>query len=266
MKVYLKGFKRPYAVVGTYVSEDERYLFLYDGDIRRRIPHDNIVHIEDFTEVVMESPAEEPVATQRETPKQPESPKEKFQALVNEKMRQRKSVNQGPAKALDEITVRRDVNIVISGAVERSLKLSIPESVIDDQKYTPALMKEIALNREIKAIMENGIIFDGVPTVSGDNIYINTKNLTETAGAKLGAATKLAGITQAAANIGKFAPPNKVFNTDFSMTTKRVDDFAIAGSPFDGPVPLDAGDEINENTTEEKASDQAEAQGGVPLL
>lgn len=52
IKVYIKGFKRPIAVIGEFLFEDERHMVLNDKGIKVKIPHEHIVYTEWLAEAI----------------------------------------------------------------------------------------------------------------------------------------------------------------------------------------------------------------------
>jgi hypothetical protein len=144
----------------------------------------------------------------------------------------------------------KSLNIVVTGAVEKTLTMTTDKVPWIPNVYTPALSKSIASNPQIKALMDNGVIFDGKPTVSGDNIYIKTRLLQEQVNKTMGGLAGISKIAQTVSSGGEknFPKPEKLYDNSFA-----TDDFAITHSPFDGPVLL-RGEDDEGSTDQEDGS------------
>src|SRR3990172_2302779 len=73
LKIYLKGFDRPYAVFGRKLFEDERFFVVQSEGTERRILWENILYIESIIER-----EEQQVFPQSEPEIHPESPSADF--------------------------------------------------------------------------------------------------------------------------------------------------------------------------------------------
>jgi len=47
MKVYVTGFAKPFVIEGYFLSKDDEELILFSGPLKKRIPHDRILYIEE---------------------------------------------------------------------------------------------------------------------------------------------------------------------------------------------------------------------------
>jgi len=280
LKVYVSGFERPYAVVGTYLHEDERYLTLQDGGIKRKIPHEKIVHIEDLSALVSAAnPDIYGASTEQIAVKLPEanlsltsvvSPdaakdsgsfaadKSLFsQPLDDDKLvrvirdRFKNSSNKDSPEELLAPAKKKSITIVVSGVVQDSFEIEVNDSLFASS-YTPYLAKEVSMHPEIKRIMDNGIIFNGLPKIIGDSIYIETAKISD----KLSGAAKSISLAGKAADaMARFKRPEREFNQEFSMLGKT--NFAINKSPFDGPVPLSDDDDDDDSEANQEYSDDS---------
>lgn len=247
LKVYLDaGLEdRLETVIGEYVTEDERYLILGDTTIRRKIPHRRIVHMEDLSEAIAAKPIiqnSRPVemAVQPKPISKPPVPGQKPLSLAE----LRKSLREGRREGkIPELTVEEQeqvmgktfVNVIVTGADDKTISLEIPESSFTPNEYNASLAKELSKNEEIKSLLDKGIVFDGPPSVVGKNIYVKTKTLSEKVSG-VGDKMELVSALHKAGN--RFMQPEKNYQTDFSMTAK-TDLNGIPHNPFDGPVLID---------------------------
>lgn len=282
LKVYLSGFKAPYAVIGEFLTEDERYLIIKDGNIKRKLPHDRIVHIEDIDiSHDLESIGPYKLDSVKHDPrkyaaKEMKAPQEQFEKepakvdLTAEKMNPNKLNNilksglksaMGLKNDMVEVATkadRRDLNIIVSGVVQDTFKINVPGNSFAPNIYTPSLAKEVALHPDVKRIMDGGIIFSGVPTVVGDTIHIETARLSDRIKS---AAEGVSLASKVADSMAKFKKPDRAFSSEFSMLGKTQ--FAFKNSPFSGPVPLSDDDE-EEAEVEDESSGQEETSGEGP--
>lgn len=280
LKVYVEAVglaDRLEAVVGKQLTENEKYLILIDGGIKKKIPHSRIVMIEDLSEVIDEEvvskpqpsmPVEDTVA---ETP--PIAGQRQFtMADLRKRMSEKKTVKV-PQEETFQPESTTTVNVIVSGAEEAQFTVKIPENSFVPDSYSPQTSKELAKNNEFRSLWERGAIFDGVPKVVGKNIYIKTKNMASQGaeiGEKMGMMSKLQ-------DLGSFNKPEKAYQTDFSMSMGKGLE-AIPHSPFEKPVLLndimppissdivverlnEESGELNENSSKE-SGDSEKAIGG----
>lgn len=209
MKVYIKGFKKPLAVTGALLRKDDDNLVLIEDGVRKTIPRNKIAWVEEAEQA--EPKAAGPIKN-----------------VTREDIRE---VIRSQIKKPEPVPVSlTDLNIFISGAEDASLSIRVPEDVLTGDHYTPALSKEISKNSEVRAIMDRGIIFDGVPTISGHNLYIKTRKLKETVSGA-GASLQNIGLLAKA-----FQKPDKQYRSDFTMMGVGGRD--TVESPWQGPVKL----------------------------
>lgn len=248
IKIYLEGFGYPYSVVGKYITEDERFIILDDGGIKKKIPQRRVVFIEDLSEVFaqnMDSPSETKEVVVKAKPKRPMTP-EKLKDFISS------------AASKEEATVATEqrmktLNVVMTGVVDKNFEIEVPEKAFVPDTYTAALSKYVSSNLEVKSTMDGGVIFDGPPKVSGPNIYIKTRRLEDKVSASL---SKMGLASKVATTVGNFSQPQKNYDNEFSMMMN--DDFAIKESPFNAQVKLKENDDeaLDENSGEEAANSQ----------
>lgn len=291
IRVVIDGSAGPYTATGTFINEDERYLCLDDRGVKVNIPVSRIIKIEDLRQVV-EAPPEQPVVVQQPPPPEPPpAPPEPTRELHPDPLPAAVAAAMGaPAtsspinpqdvknKILEKVglgvqkreaapfnhgTSSKDpieVNVMVSGAANKKLTIEVPEYIMSAGSYSPNIAKHISLSPDIKALMEGGIIFDGLPEVNGNNIYIKTKHLKDSVSSlskNLGLANKINGA------MGMFQKPNANFETDFSMGSRSDADFGISHSPFEGQVLLSDEEVTDASPEQESTSDQGEPEPTV---
>lgn len=282
IRVVIDGTAGPYTATGIFINEDERYLVLDDRGVKVNIPVSRILKIEDLKSV-MEAPPMKTVEPNAPLP--PPVPPEPTRELHPDPLpsavaaalgaQSRGSIEPKDVKKaiLEKVglgTQKReaapfnhgtsskdpiDVNVMVTGAAQKKITIQIPEYIMSTNSYSPNIAKHISLSPEIKSLMEGGIIFDGLPEVNGNNIYIKTKHLKDSVSSlskNLGLANKINGA------MGVFQKPTGNFETDFSMESRRGDGFAIGHSPFEGQVKLDDTEVTDASSEQESTSDQRE--------
>ena len=283
IRVVIDGTAGPYTATGVFVNEDERYLCLEDRGVKVNIPVSRIIKIEDLKRVVDNKPdkeaqdspqVQEPPAPQP-TPVEPErvlhpdplptavaaalgvpaQPRDVKTELLKKMGLESQQKNPQPVNTGSLSKDPVDVNVVVSGAVQKSINIQVPEYMLVANTYSPNIAKQVSLSPEIKSLMEGGVIFDGLPQVNGRNIYIKTKHLKDSVKSltqNLGLANKISGA------MGMFEKPSLNFETDFSMGGRQDDGFAIGHSPFDGQVMLDDTEVMDASPEQESTGDQGE--------
>jgi len=252
IKLYLEAGlnDRLETVLGEYLTEDERYMFIGHGNIRRRIPHSRIVHIEDFisddyenVELDLEPeksvPSKEAVASKpAEKVSPPAKPSNKPFNLGELRKTFRDGRRNGQIPELPEESSSNEeisINVVVTGAEQRNFSILMLEGSFMPDQYSASLAKELSKDLEIKSMLDRGVVFDGPPSVINRNVYIKTKTL----------ASQFSDITDKMALAGKlhevgqkFMQPEKSYQTDFAMNMEdKVS--AIPHSPFDAPILLE---------------------------
>jgi hypothetical protein len=263
-KVYLDLRKKIPAVFGNFISSDETYMYLQDGPVIRMVPLNKIAHIEDLSDIKRSpAPTTEKVAPQvpdhltrvaSEGKLEDERAKSTSPPLITDladlrnKLKEKRK-EEHDYSAVEPVNVSTMiVNVVVSGAEEKSIQVEVPVSSFVPNQYSPTLAKELAKNLEMKTLLETGVVFDGPPQVIGTNVYIKTKKITDTMtnmADKMGMMSKISSITSG------FIKPNKNYVTDFSANSKT----AIADSPFEQPILIDEDQDADssfESTTGEE--------------
>ena len=265
IKIVIDGSSGPYVSTGLWVGEDETYITLNNNGVKIKIPIRRVIRIEDMRDiwedsnqtpktsppymlVQQELPSEEPASIVPPTSnggygdpllvdaaKQIKPPVTTTREELMEKIGNKLNLTTPSIEESKRENV--EVNVTVTGAVTKSISLEMPLDTIE-KGLSPTMMKFISMSPEVKGIMEGGIILDGVPEVSGRNIYLKTKALKETVknlGQTVGLASKMGGVVSA------FQKPTGNSPTDFSTIDNS--DFSIPKSPFEGPVLLNHGAE-----------------------
>jgi hypothetical protein len=251
LKVYLSGFPKPVSVVGNFSYEDERYMVLDDNSIKRKIPLDRIVFIEDLSVVV---PTQQPVQGlfaskqigSNPTMAEPMS-SEKLQTVLKDGLLKHGANISDLAPRIDQHT---DVTIIVSGAADESFSIKMTTAAISAGQFTPMVAKELALDNNFKRIMSNGIIFKGLPKVVGNTIHVETTRLEEKVEKLTEGLNDLAKLS----SVSKFKKPEKVYRNDFSLFGAQAE---FGDSPFESAIPLsdnDDGQVINDSSVQETSN------------
>lgn len=267
-KVYLDLKKKIPAVFGNFLYCDETYMYLQDGPVVRMVPLNKIAHIEDLTDTTyrpqekIEKPS--PPATQSLTSERSDAilgmskhaetatlpappPTITDMAELRNRLKAKRDAIPAAQEPIDTHTMV--VNVVVSGAEDKSILVEVPSSSFVPNQYSPTLAKELAKNLEMKSILENGIIFDGAPQVIGTNVYIKTKRMMDTV---VSAVDKMGSLSKINNIVSGFSKPAKTYITDFAVNDAKV---AIPHSPFDGPLQIHEADDAD-------SSDQSSAGEG----
>lgn len=287
IKVFLTGFAKPYIAFGEFLNRDHEYLRIMDGEVMRELPVDRIVDIWHVEPAMTQEPAQKRFSPQLLKPEaasqQPKidpfqtegddvpelppgipssyRPRQQYQSLENIQDLLSSGFRSRQSEAVDTGTKR--LAVVITGSVQDSFDIEVPGNVFVPSVYTPTLAKEIALNPRIKQIMDQGIIFTGVPSVVGESVLIDTAHLADRmkqAGEGLGLASR----TMEA--VGRLQKPQKRDESLFAGLEQPFE-----RSPFDGPVRLDdvednEGNGYDANSGSEEAAGERSAESGLPEL
>lgn len=229
LKVYVSGFDAPFSIVGEFIREDERYLYLNDNGIKKKIPIRNIVLIEDASELLeaVEEKPVEPPAIQEDT----------IRSVIAQQVQRQQQRKVPPVSASNtdpNINPKKtSVLIAVSGVMEENFTIEVNDAALTGNSFNPMLHAEISMHPKVKAIMTNGVIYDGVPTVSNNTIHIKTrhaKDLANNAGKILGQAGILGKLASSPViKSGLFQRPNKEYRSDFATNVSGV-----TSSPFEG--------------------------------
>lgn len=210
LKVFILGFEDPHSVVGNFLFEDEKYLYLDDAGKKIKIPHKRIAYIEDWTEIgagnnkeestpflISKAPrAQEPAQSEALTPQQIKTalsevgPQDatKLGAQLQSMLAQRLADQQKeamrasqiePEDAQEPVAVplsgqQTELLLLFTGAKEGQYPLKVPVEMFNGQ-YTPALGREIFKIPDIQAFMSSDIMLDGLPIIKGTTINFKVK-------------------------------------------------------------------------------------------
>lgn len=243
LKVYLKGFDRPYAVFGHKLFEDERFFVMEIEGRKLRILWENILYIESFEP--LDDLVEQPVS-QSKIP-QPQLPLAPRPQVSQELL----------AKKLDEATAKFyrpnieeagqqgqpptapatiPITVNFTGHQSKTLTLNVPPETMSSSKFSAALSKEIFSAPEVQALTGSFVI-QGQPVIKGNNVFISTVSPNDDpmkeAKSRLDATQTLLNKMAGATKAGQFKPPSLGFDVGLSMP----------GSPFTSPISLQDNDE-----------------------
>lgn len=228
LKVFILGFEEPHAVVGKFLFEDERFIYLDDAGKRIKIPHKRVAYVEDWTHIANNTEDSVPFITNK-APRvgaaQPGTPQQMQQALeqtspqdvakigeqlktvlaqkIEEQQRAAMRSSQVDPEDLDEQTLvhsgeQIDLLLTFSGAKDGQFSLKVPKEIFEGQ-YTPALGREIFKVPQVQGFMSSEIMLDGLPSIRGTTVAFKVKSArsvgdilakTDILGKMLGAATK----------------------------------------------------------------------------
>lgn len=222
LKVYLviEGTNRPYAVVGNFLFEDERYFVIDDSGLRKKIPWSRILYIEDTSaiegQLQLSPPAQDTDA---------------------------------PPADIKVDTETTDINVFFTGHKERTFKIpNIQKSILVPDSWSPDLIKTIFANPQIKAFMGDFVVAS--IDAKGENVYIKTAALNEAQTKQQGfkpvptiqpsESKNIADLTKGAEAIGQIfkavSSIEKKFNKPASQPEQNT--FSMSASPFDTPISL----------------------------
>lgn len=234
LKILVTGYNEPFTITGSYSREDEKYIYLVDGGVKKRVPHSRIVVIEDLSDL-MEEPLPIPI----------ELPAEQTKASMAEAIA-KAAIQAKAGKPIVLPTVAPsavvqipenlvDVVVIFHGDIQESLTMKIKDKYIDGH-HLPTLLKEINLNPEVQAILNRGYSFANAPVVSGRNISIRLKKTQETIEGA-GAVFQRAGMIGKMMNSPMFSPPKKEYVNSFATTIGLGS--AMSTSPFEQAIDLE---------------------------
>jgi hypothetical protein len=241
MKVYLKGFKRPIAVLGEPVFEDERFFIIQNDVFRRKILWENILFFEE-----MVTPKEPNLPTDKisvDDPKLKSLVKQAIEAKAAKKAAQvaapnnNVNVSQVEPEDLEQPVIQTtapqqesvDITVVFSGFKNDQITMSVPASLLTGE-YTGALGREIFGNASVQSIMGDFVVV-GKPKLDGRNVYLDTKSAQELKGKVDAIGSMMGAVSKASESMGKFSKlPSMSLDNSFSMTA----------SPFEKPVKFSA--------------------------
>lgn len=258
-KVCLKipGVSKPHSIMGEKLFEDERYLVIIDSNIRRKIPWENILYIEDI--VGYQPSQEEPQAPLNQAPVQGQPPATVFssnntdeslkaprvaydelkriaqerrgheaQSAIQAETAQMNRVNgatvsEDPGVFSDELV---DAQVFFEGHKTGVFKVSLPVALLHGQ-WTPELSRHIFSNEQIRNFM-GGFNVEKMELANG-NVYIRTRSVSDEAIKSIETKMQMVGKIQASvANLN---------NPHFERPTMELDNtFAMLADPFDAPV------------------------------
>lgn len=227
IKVYLKipGVARPHAVVGKFLFEDERYIVISTGVLKRKILWENLLYTEELADLSSEDSLETPEESDAAPAKLPSGAK-----VSSSKQAEDKKV---------------DLIVAFTGAMNKIYRIEgVSASIVAESKWTPDISQAVFTNPQVKSILGGFIVKEC--HVDGPNITILTElekkpNQTDEVKSKLEAVQKFA---QAASqfNTPKTGRPSMRLPIDFSMSS----------SPFERPISLSPQKEVEDDGNREE--------------
>lgn len=265
LKVFILGYEEPHSVVGNFLFEDERFLYLDDAGKKIKIPHKRVAYIEDWAayspeSVQMPQPTESPFVVSKTSKSQemssnkpmtsqqindtlvsmPPQDATKIGDQLKSMLAQRLAEQQRDALRSSQVEpedIEQDIplnlsgqqtelQLIFTGAKSGQFPLFVPSELFTGQ-YTPAIGRKIFTLPEVQVFMSSDIILDGLPIVRGTSILFKTKPAKT-----LGEITSKMDVLGKMLSVGNSNILNK--NT---RTSPFESGFSMPGSPFD-KVPI----------------------------
>lgn len=228
LKVYLKGFKQPYAVFGYRCFEDERFFVIQIEGSKRWIPWSNLLYIESL------EAADEMLELEPE-PSQSAAPPPTLPPNIAEKLEEALAVKGYASQKTPAIPdQRRQVTVNFTGHKQKTFSLEVPAKTLSSEKPSE-LSREIFGAPQIQAFMGDFVV-KGSPRLDGDNVFIETVAPNQITKPDMMAVQEKLKTTQ------KFL--SSVVSAKPSQVSLGLDSaFSMPGSPFTTPLNLQDIDE-----------------------
>lgn len=284
LKVFITGFDKPYSLSGVITKEDDKFLFITEGGVLRKIPHSRVLYFEETLSKDVEATAPVKASTNYSDIDATISQVVKDQnseAMKNSKINEqevRNNFKNSLKKALEERMSKRqnenvnrptqmepepepppfDLNdrvpavVNFTGVKQASFEIEVPRGALT-QSYTPALGREIFSYKETKDVLASGnVILDGIPTIDNNVITYKTKNVAVkdlSVNDKIRMAGEMVAIGSKLSQI-----PNKISHNkpDIFGQSSAAQSFSMPTSPFEKPPTLSLQSDDSETFEEEE--------------
>lgn len=215
LKVFILGYEDPHSVVGNFLFEDEKYLYLDDAGKKIKIPLKRIAYIEDWTAfnsegratsqeqpqvpfvVSQHAKSQEMFSNQSLTPQQikealttaPPQDATKIGEQLKSMLAQRMADQQKEAMRSSQVEPEdlerptqtqhfsgEQIELLLMFSGARDGQYPLRVPVeIFNGQYTPALGREIFKVPDIQSFMSSDIILDGLPVIKGTTVHFKVK-------------------------------------------------------------------------------------------
>lgn len=258
IKIYLKSNSERLTPlhVEEILYEELNYLVCKIADGTRKIPMSNVAFYDVYEPISLAPPPAQgkvvPPATQATaTDSKPKLSIADLNDILKNKKADKKQAKSAivppPSKAEEVFDSSEDMvtlNVILTGAVSENTEVSIKARDFQPDRYNTSLLTAVAANTVVRSTLADGAMFDGVPKVSGNNVYVKIKKSSESLDKMtqgIGLASKVAGL------MNKASPPmTKEYGNSFSISAAN-NSFGIQSSPFDEPILMDPSKATDEN-------------------
>lgn len=238
IKVYIKGYQKPYAITGDSLSETEETYEISSGSTVKVVSKSEVSYyevVDSYKPLIkhgtkLESPLPAPQATSSAPPVITGPLQETTSEALKKAIQNRKKDMIGGISRVSQVEPEEEtfddqeampIKVEFSGSKKGSFSIAVPK-VLMNGKYTPSLGREIFKHSEIAKFLSDGSVLDGVPIIKNDVVFYTCKDSKNNTASPV---EKMKGVGEI------LNATSGLLNQDKKVSTPQTS-FSMSASPF----------------------------------